>query len=90
MFLICPNHTTQNYMFLIYNAGVSKNKLIRFTDKTLAALEAIRQHYGGDISDTTAVIIAITHEAEYIELLEAKRQRVRKKRITSTPIPPTP
>lgn len=77
-------------MFLIYNAGVSKNKLIRFTDKTLAALEAIRQHYGGDISDTTAVIIAITHEAEHIELLEAKRQRVRKKRITPTPTPPEP
>ena len=77
-------------MFLIYNSGVPKNKLIRFTDQTLAALEMIRLHYGGDISDTTAVIIAITHEAEHIQLLEVKRERVRKKRITPTPAPPAP
>ena len=77
-------------MFLIYNSGVPKNKLIRFTDQTLAALEMIRLHYGGDISDTTAVIIAITHEAEHIQLLDAKRERVRKKRITPNLAPPAP
>ena len=90
MFLIYPNDTIQNYMFLIYNADVSKNKLIRFTDQTLAALETIRQHYGGDISDTTAVIIAITHEAEHIALFEAKRKWVRQKRAKPAPTPLAP
>ena len=77
-------------MFLIYNAGVPKNKLIRFTDQTLAALETIRQHYGGDISDTAAVVIAVTHEAERIASLEAKRQRLRKRKPKPAPTPSAP
>lgn len=60
----------------------------RFTPETIAKIKAIAAYYGG--LETSAVEIALTHELERIDIVKAKRERVRKKRITPTPAPPAP
>jgi len=42
-------------------------------------------YYG--ITATAAIEVSITHELERIDIIKAKRQRVRKKRLTPTPTP---
>lgn len=78
------------YSKILYSVEKSKRVSVnyRLDPETIAKIEAVAEYY--KITSTAAIEVSITHELERIDIVEAKRERVRKKRITPTPAPPAP
>jgi len=75
------------YSKILYSVEKSKrvSANYRFDPETIAKIEAVAEYY--NITSTAAIEVSITNELERIDIIKAKRQRVRKKRITPTPAP---
>ena len=78
------------YSKILYIVEKSKRVSVgyRLDPETIAKIKAVANYF--DITATAAVEMSITHELERIDIVKAKRERVRKKRIKPTPALPAP